>query len=129
MKGSDVPCECGGAVYDEGGFGLAFCLTCGLGRASGLDSNNFVYQDRLPGHQSYTRLKRFKVPVQTLGITSTSSVSEHSAHSTHTEKGTAPQTEVLRQFALFNVRVVSSGCRTDSWSARKAPRDPALQNH
>ena len=60
MNSSDVPCECGGAVYDEGGFGLAFCLTCGLGRASGLDSNNFVYQDRLPGHQSYTRLKRFK---------------------------------------------------------------------
>lgn len=58
---TDEPCECGGDVYDEGGFGMAFCLTCGLGRLTTLGhSVTFVTQDRLPGHQSYTRLKRFK---------------------------------------------------------------------
>jgi len=60
MNTGDEPCNCGGDVYDEGGFGLAFCLSCGLGRLTGLAGNTFAFQDRLPGHQSYTRLKRFK---------------------------------------------------------------------
>ena len=62
MNADDEPCTCGGEVYDEGGFGLAFCLTCGLGRMTGIGQRNgmFLHQDRLPGQQSYTRLKRFK---------------------------------------------------------------------
>ena len=57
------PCTCGGTFFDQGGFGLDFCLSCGLGKKSCLLSGleyGKSYQDRLPGHQSYTRLKRFK---------------------------------------------------------------------
>ena len=58
----DEPCECGGKYFDQGGFGLDFCLSCGLGRKTllGNGQSSFTYQDSIPGHQSYTRLKRFK---------------------------------------------------------------------
>ena len=55
------PCTCGSRYFDEGGFGLDFCLGCGLGRRAQIKMGmEFVQQDRIPGHQSYTRLKRFK---------------------------------------------------------------------
>ena len=57
------PCvACGCVTYDdEGGFGLSFCLGCGTGRRSiARTYDAFVEQERIPGHQSYTRLKRFK---------------------------------------------------------------------
>lgn len=57
----DEPCECGANFFEEGGFGLNFCLRCGLGRRGSIQTHDqYVYQDRMPGHQSYTRLKRFK---------------------------------------------------------------------
>ena len=54
-------CKCGGTWFDEGGFGLDFCFSCGLG-ITGFHQNiqHYVFQDRIPGQQSYTRLKRFK---------------------------------------------------------------------
>ena len=57
----DRSCACGSKFFDQGGFGLDFCLRCGLGLA-GFHQNyqEYVYQDRIPGQQSYTRLKRFK---------------------------------------------------------------------
>ena len=57
------PCrECNGTFYEMCGFGIDFCISCGLGRRSQLDASTFsvTYQDRIPGHQSYTRVKRFK---------------------------------------------------------------------
>lgn len=56
----EKPCVCGSRFFDEGGFGLNFCLHCGLGKLAALRSDMYVYQDRMPGQQSYTRLKRFK---------------------------------------------------------------------
>jgi len=46
----------------SGGFGMDFCLTCGLGRSSQMENGPIGYntQAPIPGHQSYTRLKRFK---------------------------------------------------------------------
>ena len=56
------PCACGNAFFESGGYGLDFCLACGLGRTSQLNGlvNDFSPQTPIPGHQSYTRLKRFK---------------------------------------------------------------------
>ena len=60
------PCtECGMSNFDVGGFGLDFCLNCGLGRASRLETvlmsfGGYPPQDSIAGHQSYTRMKRFK---------------------------------------------------------------------
>ena len=55
------PCSCGSRFFDQGGFGLDFCLGCGVGRRAELDrTGTFAQQERIPGHQSYTRLKRFK---------------------------------------------------------------------
>ena len=55
------PCSCGSRFFDQGGFGLDFCLGCGIGRRAQLDMGcAFATQERIPGHQSYTRLKRFK---------------------------------------------------------------------
>ncbi len=55
-------CECGSKGYDmSGGFGMDFCLMCGLGRTSQLDTvPGYTHQNPIPGHQSYTRMKRFK---------------------------------------------------------------------
>jgi hypothetical protein len=55
-------CTCGSTFFDsEGGYGMDFCIRCGLGQRAGLRTEyQFVYQDRIPGQQSYTRLKRFK---------------------------------------------------------------------
>jgi hypothetical protein len=53
-------CKCGHKHFDEGGFGLDFCLSCGLGTQGYVFNAQYVYQDRIPGQQSYTRLKRFK---------------------------------------------------------------------
>ena len=55
------PCSCGSRFFDEGGFGLDFCLGCGVGRRADLTrGTQYWEQERIPGHQSYTRLKRFK---------------------------------------------------------------------
>ena len=60
----DEPCTgCDNRFFENGGFGMVFCLRCGLGKhVSIFDSfqNQYLYQDRIPGQQSYTRLKRFK---------------------------------------------------------------------
>ena len=54
-------CRCGCTWFEEGGFGLDFCLSCGEGlRGFHMNYQHFVFQDRIPGQQSYTRLKRFK---------------------------------------------------------------------
>jgi hypothetical protein len=54
-------CSCGSTHFDEGGFGLDFCLMCGVGKMAGnLQSGGFWEHESIPGHQSYTRLKRFK---------------------------------------------------------------------
>lgn len=61
MAEQETLCVCGGRCFDQGGFGLDFCLTCGIGRRSELERTvSFSQQERIPGHQSYTRLKRFK---------------------------------------------------------------------
>ena len=56
------PCgACGCVDYDDSGYGISFCLGCGVGRRSiSCTYDTFVEQERIPGHQSYTRLKRFK---------------------------------------------------------------------
>ena len=57
----DEPCTCGARFFEEGGFGLDFCLSCGLGKVAGLGRfEPFTPQNQIPGHQSYTRKKRFK---------------------------------------------------------------------
>ena len=53
--------QCENTCFEEGGFGLDFCTICGLGKPGSLRNDwQFVFQDRIPGQQSYTRLKRFK---------------------------------------------------------------------
>lgn len=60
------PCTgCGTLGFEVGGYGLDFCLTCGLGRSSKLETvlmsfGGYPPQDSISGHQSYTRMKRFK---------------------------------------------------------------------
>ena len=60
------PCMgCSTYRFEVGGFGLDFCLTCGLGRRSKLETvlmsfGGYPPQDSIAGHQSYTRMKRFK---------------------------------------------------------------------
>ena len=60
------PCtECGTLGFEVGGYGLDFCLTCGLGRRTKLETvlmsfGGYPPQDSISGHQSYTRMKRFK---------------------------------------------------------------------
>ena len=58
----DEPCSsCGTRFFEQGGFGLDFCLGCGIGKRCNLPGGvQFMQQERIPGHQSYTRLKRFK---------------------------------------------------------------------
>lgn len=58
----EKPCVCGGKYFDDqGGYGIAFCLNCGVGRPSMLNAHvPFTFQERISGYQSYTRLKRFK---------------------------------------------------------------------
>ena len=51
---------CGTSCFEIGGFGLDFCVRCGLGKPGAIQCDSFVRQDRLSGHQTYTRLKRFK---------------------------------------------------------------------
>ena len=54
-------CVCGSIIFEESGFGLDFCTQCGVGKPGSIMTlNGFVRQDRLSGHQSYTRRKRFK---------------------------------------------------------------------
>ena len=55
------PCSCGSRFFDVTGFGLDFCLSCGVGKPAEIQRGSpFMQQERIPGHQSYTRLKRFK---------------------------------------------------------------------
>jgi hypothetical protein len=55
------PCECENKFFVDQGFGLECCLQCGLARRSQMTGYfGFCEQDRLVGHQSYTRLKRFR---------------------------------------------------------------------
>ena len=62
MMNEQEPCTCGSRYFDnEGGFGLAFCLECGLGQKTDLhQGTTYVQQERIQGYQSYTRVKRFK---------------------------------------------------------------------
>ena len=60
---STAGCEnCGMKYFEDSGFGMEFCLQCGVGRkaTSMLGSEQFVYKDAVLNVQSYTRLKRFK---------------------------------------------------------------------
>ena len=56
------PCVCGFAHFEDTGFGMDFCLQCGLGRRSQTDRVESQYSSAAPlsGYQSYTRVKRFK---------------------------------------------------------------------
>ncbi len=57
----EVKCTCGSTIFEEGGFGLDFCVRCGVGKKVGLQMNNsYLRQDRMQNNQHYTRLKRFK---------------------------------------------------------------------
>ena len=60
----DQPCVCGSTIFQETGFGLNFCVMCGLGVRGSIcnTTNNIPYcsSDRTLPKQSYTRLKRFK---------------------------------------------------------------------
>ena len=58
----ESPCDCGYNFFEEAGYGLDFCMGCGIARTAfrTVFTNEFVLQDRLHGHQCYTRLKRFK---------------------------------------------------------------------
>ena len=56
-------CRCGSENFEEGGFGLDFCLRCGTGKPGGLTNhmfNHFFRADRILPKQCYTRVKRFK---------------------------------------------------------------------
>ena len=55
-------CTCGFKHFEESGFGMDFCLQCGVGRRSQADMIETRYTTSTPlsGHQSYTRVKRFK---------------------------------------------------------------------
>ena len=53
-------CVCGSTCVEEGGFGLDVCMSCGLGRVGAFNLDEYTFQDRLVGHQTYPRLKRFK---------------------------------------------------------------------
>ena len=47
--------------FESEGFGLDVCLHCGVGRKSQITIVQTSYtHERIPGNQSYTRLKRFK---------------------------------------------------------------------
>ena len=54
--------ECGKQFFEDSGFGMEFCLHCGVGRRATnmLGSEQFVFKDAAINVQSYTRLKRFK---------------------------------------------------------------------
>ena len=59
----ETQCECGGANFEEPGYGLSICLLCGLakpGPITSLFSMPFFRADRVLPKQCYTRLKRFK---------------------------------------------------------------------
>ena len=55
---------CGSTIFQETGFGLNFCVMCGLGVRGSIcnTTNNIPYcsSDRTLPKQSYTRLKRFR---------------------------------------------------------------------
>ena len=55
-------CPCGSVQFDsEGGYGMAYCLQCGIAKRIDLQTyQSFSSFERIPGHQSYTRRKRFK---------------------------------------------------------------------
>ena len=54
--------HCGKTYFEDSGFGMEFCLQCGIGRraTNTIGSEQFVYKDAVMNVQSYTRLKRFK---------------------------------------------------------------------
>ena len=58
----ETPCVCGSTFFEETGYGLAFCLRCGIAKPWLLNDGGTSYtsMERICGHQSYTRLKRFK---------------------------------------------------------------------
>ena len=61
--GEHPKCVCGSPNFEEGGFGLSFCLQCGLGKPGPITSflsMPFFRADRVLPKQCYTRLKRFK---------------------------------------------------------------------
>ena len=54
--------NCSSTNFDEGGFGLDFCLRCGTGKPGNITNTfpGFFRADRILPKQCYTRLKRFK---------------------------------------------------------------------
>ena len=54
-------CICGSSNYEETGYGLDFCLACGVGmRGSIQPENEYWTKDTIMPRQIYTRRKRFK---------------------------------------------------------------------
>ena len=56
-------CPCGSFDFEEGGYGLNFCMRCGIGNPGPITTNAsmpFFRADRVLPKQCYTRLKRFK---------------------------------------------------------------------
>ena len=59
-----VPCRhCGKLDFEEGGYGIDFCLHCGVGKPGTFMNHacmSYFRADRILPKQCYTRLKRFK---------------------------------------------------------------------
>lgn len=55
------PCVCGSVLFEATGFGLDYCMRCGIGRPGALlPTETFFRADRVLPKQFYTRRKRFK---------------------------------------------------------------------
>jgi len=55
--------NCGSTEFEEGGYGLDYCLRCGVGKPGSLMNHAascYFRADRILPKQCYTRLKRFK---------------------------------------------------------------------
>ena len=62
MEGPPTCSQCGKDAFEEGGFGIDFCLHCGIGKPGAFMNHAKCYfrKDRVMPKQCYTRLKRFK---------------------------------------------------------------------
>jgi len=58
----ELPCSgCGKSDFEEGGYGIDFCLHCGVGKPGTIMNHACYFRaDRVLPKQCYTRLKRFK---------------------------------------------------------------------
>jgi len=54
--------SCGGSIFEETGYGINFCVHCGMGKPGMpiVNETTFFRSDRVFPKQCYTRLKRFK---------------------------------------------------------------------